>query len=295
MKVWLNGCVVPRESALVSVFDRGYLFGDGVYEVLRYFNGRPLDMEAHVRRLERSLALARMTGFDARSIESIGTALLEANEISEASFYVQVTRGVSGDRSHIPPAGIRPGCFAYVSAAPPLGDMKRPDALRAAVMEDPRWRLCSIKTTSLMGNVMCMMAAAEVDADEAILHRGGHVGEGSHTNVFLVRDGVLATTPLDDDPPILHGVARIMVLEAARKSGVSVEIRPIGVEELPRADEVFITSSRKIVAAIVALDGAPLGDGSPGPVTTSMFEACRMEIARRTGAALERCPAGAAS
>jgi D-alanine transaminase len=172
--------------------------------------------------------------------------------------------------------------------------MHEPEQLRVALMQDPRWALCSIKTISLMGNILCMLQAHEHGADEAILHRGEQVGEGSHTNIFLVRDDAVATTPIDDAPPILHGVTREMVMRAARAMGREVEVRPIPVAELHEASELFVTSSRKIVAGVTALDGRPFGNGSSGPVTRALFNMCCRLIAEQTGAALpEAAVAGA--
>ncbi|MBL9148387.1 MAG: aminotransferase class IV [Phycisphaerae bacterium] len=300
--VWLNGRLVDERSASVSVFDRGFLFGDGVYELIRFFRCAPgarsrrhgVAMDLHVARLHRSLGLARIVGFDANTLPRICDELLDANNLDDASVYLQVTRGAGPSRAHIPQAGLAPTVFACASACEPIERFAEPQTVRAVVREDLRWALCQIKTISLMGNILSLIDADEHGASEAILHRDGIVSEGAYTNVFVVRGEELVTPPVDDDPPILHGVTRADILELApgveSRAGTGrplrAIVRPITVEELRGADEILITSSRRFVSAVTSLDGEPIGDGRAGPVAHAVFHALRNGVARATGITL---------
>jgi D-alanine transaminase len=284
MKVWLNGRILDESQAQVSVLDRGFLFGDGVYEVVRYFArpGAPpwgASEAMHAARLARSLRLSRIEGFDAGGLPHVAKELLAANGLSDASLYLQVTRGAGATRAHVPGGPLVPTVFASVTPCEPIGQVREPSAIRAITLEDLRWRLCSIKTVSLMGNILALLEADGHGAQEAILHRGGLVGEGAYSNVLCVREGTLVTPPIDDDPPILHGVTRVDVLDAARAAGVPVEVRPLPLAELREADEIMISASRRLVSGVTHLDGEPVGRGEVGPVTRRVFTAFRNAIA----------------
>ena len=280
VKVHLNGSLVDESEARVSVLDRGFLFGDGVYELVRFFDGHGVGLEAHGRRLGRSLGLARIEGFDPDRLEPIARGLLEANGLRDAVVYLQVTRGAGRTRAHVPAEPLVPTVVAFASAAEPLGSLAAPLEIAGILAEDLRWRLCAIKTTALLGNVLHLLAAHDAGAGEAILHRDGFVGEGAYSNVAIVADGTLRTPPIDEDPPILHGTARADLLEAARAEGVPAEVRRIRVEELVAAEEIVITSSRRLLSAITALDGRPIGDGRAGPVARRLFAAMRADVER---------------
>lgn len=289
MDVWLNGSIVPREQANVSAMDRGFLFGDGVYEAVVFFNGVGVGLAAHTERLRKSLAMAKIEGFEPGHLGSICKTLLQANSLSDAFVYVQVTRGVEAMRSHVPTPGTQPTVFAMARPAPPLESYAEPKKMRCAVVEDHRWRLCSIKTISLMGNVLAAMRADETDADEAIMHRGGYISEGTHTNVFAVSAGRVITPEVDTEPPILHGVTRQLAIDAAKGAGMRVEVRPLRVSELREADEVFLTSTSLMVAPVVELDGKPVGNvnvGEVGPVSRRLLHAVRAKIASQCGVTL---------
>jgi len=290
-QVWLNGKLVDERSATVSVFDRGFLFGDGIYELVRFFRCGPsvgqrrfgVGMDLHIVRLRRSLALARISGFDAGSLPSICEAILDANDLDDAAVYLQVTRGAGTARSHIPVGSLVPTVFASATACEPIERFTEPASVRAVVREDLRWSLCQIKTLSLMGNILALLDADEHGASEAILHREGMVSEGAYTNVFIVRGDELITPPVDDDPPILHGVTRMEVIESAADAGLQARVRPLSLSELRSADEVVITSSRRLASAVVEIDGDKIGDGAPGRAARSLFAALRQRIARATG------------
>jgi len=288
MLAWLNGELVDEDRAAVSVRDRGFLFGDGVYEVVRYVpradgSAYGIGEGHHAARLGRSLELARIRGFDPTELPAIAARLLAANGLADASLYLQVTRGVGASRSHVPTGPLVPTVFASVSPAEPFARMREPAAIRAIACEDPRWRRCEIKTVSLMGNILALLEADAGGASEAILHRDGLVGEGAYTNVFCVRNGTLVTPPVDVEPPILHGVTRHDAIEAARAAGIPVEIRPLPLAELRAAAEILVSSTRRLVSAVTHLDGRPVGDASVGPVARRLFAAMRDEVERHLG------------
>jgi D-alanine transaminase len=286
MLAWLNGELVPEERAQVSVLDRGFLFGDGVYELVRYFGGHGVALDLHVARLARSLELARIDGFDATRLGAIARELMRANGLSDASVYLQVTRGAGATRSHMPQPGLAPTVVALASATPALDAFTAPDALRAIVRPDLRWHRCEIKTVSLAGNILSLLEAQAAGADECILVRDGLVGEGAYTNVAAVLGGTLVTCPLGDGAaPVLHGTMRCWMLESAREAGMRHEVRRVREDELRAADEVLVQSSRRLVAGVVELDGRRVGDGAPGPACRALFAAMRARIEREVAAA----------
>jgi len=278
VKVFLNGSILDERDAHISVLDRGFLFGDGVYELLRYFDGYGVGVDVHARRLARSLSLARIEGFDAAELGAIARTLLDANNLRDGVVYLQVTRGAGRVRAHVPTERLTPTVFAMATAAEPIAALTAPSEVKVVTAEDMRWKLCEIKTLSLMGNILHLLDADAHGANEAILHRDGFVGEGAYSNVALVMDGRLVTPPIAEDPPILHGTARADLLAAARAAGIPAEIRKIRLAELRSADELMITSSRRLVSAATALDGAPVGDGRAGPVTRALFAQMRADI-----------------
>ena len=278
MRVWLNGAVVPLEQAHVSPFDRGFLFGDGVYELVRFFDGTGMAMEAHLRRLERSLAQTRITGFTRHQAAHAMHAVLDAQGLRDAAVYLQVTRGAPPVRSHVPPAGLAPTTFAYAVPSGPLDSLQEPAPIRVSVQPDLRWHRCDIKSISLMGSVLPMLAAADVDAEEAVLVRDGLLSEGGSSNVLLVRDGAVITPPVDDEPSILHGTVREVALQAAREAGLRVEERRVRQVELAGADEIMVASSRRILASVTHVDGRPFRDARPGPVARRLLEGVRESV-----------------
>ena len=297
MKVHLNGRLIDERDAHISVLDRGFLFGDGVYEVVRFFARHGVGLDAHATRLARSLSLARIDtarhGFDPRALGELCASLLEANALEDAVVYLQVTRGAARSRSHVPTEPLVPTVFAMATPAPPLSSLVAPQEIAAVTAEDTRWTRCEIKTTALLGNILHLLEAADSGAAESILHRDGLVGEGAYSNVAIVSDGVLATPPIDEDPPILHGTARADLLRAARACGVRAEVRVIRLEELARADEVVISSSSRLVSAVVRLDGRAVGSGKAGSVTARLFAAMKAEIESAIATRTEAIPARA--
>ncbi|MFZ4723715.1 MAG: aminotransferase class IV [Phycisphaerales bacterium] len=285
MHVWLNGRVVPLEQAHISPFDRGFLFGDGVYELVRFFDGVGMAMGAHLARLERSLRLVSIEGFSATDAERAMHAALEAEGLRDGAVYLQVTRGAPIVRSHVPPTGLQPTVFAYATPTGPIDALSAPSPIAVSIRPDERWRHCEIKSVSLMGSVLPMLDAAAQGAEEAILVRDGLLSEGGSSNVLVVKAGTLVTPPLDDEPAILHGTVRTLALDAARRAGLRVTERRVLERELHEADELIIASSRRILAGVTRVDGKAFGSGSPGPVAHRLLETIREDMRASIAAA----------
>jgi len=281
MVVYLNGSYLPAERAQLSALDRGFVFGDGVYEVWRVVNGRLFEAERHRERLERGLRELRIgppDGADADGLRAIAERLLRENGLLEghATFYVEVTRG-SAPRAHqFPPPGTRPTVFAYAAALRSIDDARRTGA-RAITQPDVRWLRCDIKTVQLLPNVLAKQAAVDAGAFEAIFVRDGVATEGTHSNLFVVLDGELRTHPANN--LILPGVTRDVVLELARELGIRCREEPVKATELRRAEEVFFTGTTTDVLPIVRVDDFTIGAGRPGPIAAALYEAlvARME------------------
>lgn len=290
MRVYLNGDILDSERAAISPFDRGFLFGDGVYEAVLFFNRVGVGMDLHVERLGRSLGRAGITGFDPSTFHDIARDLLADSGIDNAMIYLQVTRGVQMPRKHLPGPRMTPTVFAYANPVAGLESMREPQSIRCVIVPDDRWAHCAIKSTSLIANVLAGMEGARCDADEVIQHRGGWITEGAMSNVFVVRRNVVLTPPDDAYPSILSGVMRRMLLDAAAGSRFRVEVRPVHIDEVRQADEAFITSSRRLLDAVTSIDGSPVGAGVVGPVTRGLFDLLRARVAEQCAVHLQSCP-----
>ena len=295
MKVHLNGRLIDERDAHISVLDRGFLFGDGVYEVVRFFARHGVGLDAHATRLARSLSLARIDsarhGFDPHALGELCASLLEANALEDAIVYLQVTRGAARSRSHVPTEPLAPTVFAMATPAPPLSTLVAAQEISAITAEDTRWTRCEIKTTALLGNILHLLEAADSGAAESILHRGGVVGEGAYSNVAIATRGVLATPPIDEDPPILHGTARADLLRAARAAGIPSEVRTITLDELTGADEVMITSSSRLVSGVVGVDGGAAAVAKCGRLSARPHAALVADMAAACAARTDAVPA----
>jgi D-alanine transaminase len=272
--IYLNGQFLPKDRAVVSVDDRGFVFGDGIYEVVRVIEGQLFAWDDHATRMARGLRAVRI-GFSERDVaglEAVCLRLVRDNDLTagEATIYLQVTRGAAPRVHSFPPDGTRPTVYAVASAFTPSADM-RDTGVKAITFPDFRWARCDLKTVNLMGAVLARQAAREAGAYEALLIRDGVLTEGAATNAFVVLGGVIRTYPLSNY--ILHGISRLHALEEARALGIPVEEDPVTHAELVGADEVFITGTTTDVAPIVALDGQPVGSGTPGPVTRRVQQA----------------------
>lgn len=270
---YLNGAYLPIEQAQVSVLDRGFLFGDGVYEVVPVFGGRTFRMAEHLRRLENSLRAVRIENpLSHARWESIVGELIERNGAGEQVVYMQVTRGVATRRDHIPVPPVVPTVFAM--SYPVVRDNHKPVA--AVTVEDIRWQWCDVKAIALLANVLMRMDAAEEGAYEALLVRDGLVNEGAASNVFVVKDGVVATPP--HGKCLLPGVTRDLLVELLPGHGIECQERVIGRSELDTADEIWVTGSSREIAPVTSLNKRAVGTGEPGPVwrrAVGIYEAFR--------------------
>ncbi len=260
---WLNGEFLDLGQARISPLDRGFLFGDSVYEVIPVHAGRPFRLPQHLQRLSRSLREVRIPeplGRDAWS--AVVQGLVDRAPWSEVSLYLQVTRGVA-PRDHAFP-DVPPTVFAMAGPLHPPGAEQLARGFSAITLQDIRWRRCDIKTTSLIANVLGRQAARDRGADEALFIRDGYAVEGAATNLFVVHEGVAITPPHGRD--LLPGVTRDLVVELLRGAGLACEERPVPQAFLEQADEIWITSSTKDVVPVTRLDGRPVGSGIPGPL-----------------------------
>jgi D-alanine transaminase len=281
MLVYLNGSYLPSDHAQLSALDRGFVFGDGVYEVWRAVNGRLFEAERHRERLERGLRELRIgppDGADADGLRTIAERLLRENGLLDghATFYVQVTRGAAPRTHQFPPAGTRPTIFAYTAALKSL-EQDRHTGVRAITRPDVRWLQCNIKTIQLLPNVLAKQAAVEAGAFEAIFVRDGYAMEGTHSNLFAVLNGELRTHPANH--LILPGVTRDVVLELARELGIPCREQAVMEAELRWTEELFFTGTTTDVLPVAHVDDFTIGDGRPGPIAAALHEALaqRME------------------
>lgn len=272
MTVYLNGQFLPADQAKISVLDRGFIFGDGVYEVWRIVEGKLFEHGRHDRRLRRGLKALELD-VPAREIDglqAVAERLLRENDLlhGEGTFYLEITRGAAPRTHAYPPAGTKPTVFAMVSR------FEVPHALRstgakAITQTDVRWLRCDIKTVQLLPNVMAKQQAQLAGALEAILVRDGVVTEGTHTSVLGVKDGALLTHPLA--PIILPSVTRELVLEIAHEQGVPVREEAFTVRDLFELDELFVSGTTTDVTPVVDVDGKRIGSGKPGPVSLALY------------------------
>jgi D-alanine transaminase len=260
---WLDGQYLPLADARVSPLDRGFLFADGVYEVVPVHRGRPFRLRQHLERLERSLAEVRIRNPLERErwAEVVQTLAVHAGD-AELLVYMQVTRGTEFGRNHLfPPPEVQPTAFAFVSPYPPPAPATLEKGLAAVLLEDTRWARCDIKSIALLANVLLRQEAQERGAQEAILWRDGKISEGSSSSVFVVREGRATTPP--NCHTLLPGTTRDAVIELA-DGLLPMEIREISRVQLGNADEIWIASAGRGVLPITSLDGRPVGTGAPG-------------------------------
>lgn len=269
MTVYLNGRFLALEDATVSVLDRGFIYGDGVYELVPVYDRRPYRLRHHLSRLQRSLDGIRLANpHSDDEWEAIIRDLIGQMPFSDQGVYFQVTRGVA-KRDHAFPAGVAPTVF-MMSNPLLLPSREQIDGGVAVVTAaDERWLHCDLKTISLLGNVLARQLAVDAGATEAVLFRNGYLTEASASNVLLVRDGVIVAPPKDNQ--ILPGITYDAAFELARQGGLPIEIREVPKVEALAADEMWLSSSTKEVLAVTTLDGHPFGGGRPGPVFRKMY------------------------
>jgi len=269
---YLNSEFVALHEARISPLDRGFLFADSVYEVLPAFDGRMFRLREHLDRLERGLAEVRIaTPFTHEQWLDILHELIRRNGSADMYVYIQVTRGAEYGRNHTFPEGAQPTVFAMAAPLPVLTAEDRAQGWSAITVEDFRWGRCDIKSTMLLANVLMKQRAADAGAQEAIIVSNGEVLEGSSTSVFLVLNGTLVTPP--NSHRLLPGTTRDVALELANAARLPIEIRRISLDELWRAQEVWISSSTRDVVPITRIDDQPIGDARPGPHWLALTEA----------------------
>jgi D-alanine transaminase len=271
--IYLNGQFQPRASATLSIDDRGFIFGDGVYEVTRVVHGALFESGRHLTRLGRGMADLRLQPEESLAdIEAISRRLIAENGLGEGegTVYLQVTRGAAPRTHHFPPAGTR--CTVFMSAQKfVVPHDKRATGVSVVTYPDIRWSRCDIKTVNLIPAVLAKQHAVDCGVFESIFVRDGAITEGSHTNCFGVIDGVLRTYPASNY--ILGGVTRDVTIELAHELGIPFEARPFHVQDLPRLEEFFVTGTTTDVMPVVQLDGQAVGDGRPGKVTMRLYDA----------------------
>ncbi len=286
---YLNGEWTALLEAKVSVLDRGFIFGDGVYEVIAVDTAggirAPFRATAHFERLQRSLDAVRIDNpLRLEQWLDLTAEVIERHPWQRQLVYVQITRGVA-KRDHPFPAGVAPTVFVTASPWPPIPAEQIERGVAAVTHADERWLHCDIKSTSLLGNVLMKQYAIDQGASETVMLRDGFLTEGSSTNVSVVKDGVIATPP--KTVQLLPGITVDGVAQIAAQHGIRVDVRPIAASELKAADEIWLSSSGREVLAVVSLDGAPVGSGAdsgkPGPMYRRMhqwFQQAKLEDAR---------------
>ncbi|CAZ90034.1 D-alanine aminotransferase [Thiomonas arsenitoxydans] len=268
---YLNGVFQPLAQCQVSVLDRGFIFGDGVYEVIPVYGRRVFRADDHLARLSRSLdAVGIKNPSQANDWLALVRELIARNAPDDQCIYIQVTRGVA-KRDHAFPQGVEPTVFMMSFPFPHVPEQKRAQGVACITAPDLRWRNAHIKSISLLGNVLARQLSVESDATETVLIRDGLLTEASASNVWLVRNGRLAAPLRDHDK--LEGIRVGLLQELCGEIGVKLEFRPISEWELRCADEILLTSATKEVLSVATLDGKAVGQGKPGPVATALYSA----------------------
>jgi D-alanine transaminase len=274
--VWLNGEFLDFARALISVDDRGFLFGDGVYEVVRVYDGHPFALDAHMARLRQSLnAIELEVSLTNEELAAIACELIDRSRLKEAELYLQITRGVAR-RLHLFPVGVPPTMVMTIRPVRVVPNEFREKGIVARTFPDERWERCDVKSINLLPNVLAKERAHRAGADEAILVRDGLITEGTSSNLFLFRDDELATPRIDHR--ILTGVTRGLVLRIARQKGYRIVERDIRVEELQAATEVFVSSTVMELLPVIEIDDVRIGSGQPGPVFRDLYATYREAV-----------------
>lgn len=270
MIVYFNGQYLSKEDVRISPDDRGFLFADGTYEVIRLYDGNPFRAEDHYERLRRSLRSLRIEGVEPNDFADVIARLVDENDIQDGSVYIQVTRGAAPRKHTFPPDGTSPTVYAALSPAGAYEDRWK-QGVAVILVPETRWARCDIKSIGLPANVLASQRALEAEAEEAIFVRDGVCTEGSHTNFAAVYDGTFVTAPRGNY--ILPGVTRTVVLELCDELGIPYREEPIFEHELDQAEELMILGTSTEVMPVVQVDGRTVGTGKPGPVTQRLQEA----------------------
>ncbi len=257
---YLNGQYLPLADAKVSVLDRGFLFGDGIYEVIPSYYGKLFHLQEHLQRLENSLNGIRLANpYSREQWQALFAPLLDASK--NQYIYLQITRGVAPKRDHGFPEGIQPTVFVMCSDIAPFAGQH--SGIKAVTIDDSRWQFCNLKTIALLANILHRQDALEQGSGEAILIKDGYVSEGAASNVFVVIDDILATPPKGN--AILPGITRDVIIDIAKQNAITCREAPISLAQLQAASEIWVTSSTREIVPVIELDGTPVADGKPGP------------------------------
>lgn len=275
--VYLNGSFVPYDHATVSVEDRGMLFADGIYEVVRAYDGRFFLLDDHLERMRISATEIRLKLPPVSELRHAMEGVLERSPHRNASVYIGVTRGFAGPRSHTLPVDVPPTVFAAARPTPVPDAASFQNGAPAITVPDRRWHMCHVKSIGLLLNTLAKQAAIEAGAQEALFVRDGVLTEGSATNAFAVIGGEVFTHP--EGPHILSGITRQVVLEICRRDGIPVREQRVPLPQLYTADEVFVTGTNSEVLPVVTIDGKTIGTGRPGPIATRLLDGLRRYVA----------------
>lgn len=279
--IYLNGKFLPIEDAVIPVLDRGFIFGDGVYEVIPVYSRHPFRLAGHLQRLQKSLESIRLDNPHSEDewrklIESV----IDLNKAEDQSLYLQVTRGVA-ERDHAFPEKTVPTVLITSNPLSPPRDEQTQNGVGAITATDNRWLRCDVKSTALLPNVLLRQLSVDAGCVETLLVRDGLLTEGSASNAFVVKAGVMLTPPKSN--LMLTGITYDVVLEIAQANGIAHEVRNIKQAELDDADEIWITSSSKEILPVTTLNGRPVGNGKPGPLFQHMhdlFQAYKVQVMR---------------
>ncbi len=275
--VYLNGAFTPLSEAKVSVLDRGFIFGDGIYEVVPVYGRKPFRMAHHLARLGRSLDSIRIANpHSTAQWQQLVQQLIETSTDADQCVYLQVTRGVA-KRDHAFPAGVQPTVFGMTTPFVRPGAALRDGGVDAVSMRDERWLRCEIKSVSLLGNVLARQYAVDHDAHEVVMFRDGFLSEGSSSNVWVVKDGSLLAPQRSN--LILEGIRYGFIEELCAQFGIELDERPVSKAEVEAADELMLSSATKEILPVVRLDGKPVGSGRPGPVYEKLRRAYDAAVA----------------
>lgn len=282
---YLNGAFLPLEEAHVSVMDRGFLFGDGVYEVIPVYGGQLFRLTHHLRRLQNSLDAVRISNpLPDEEWKNVLTELITRNTGSDQAIYLQVTRGMAAKRDHAFPADTAPTLFAMSTPSPPPVDIESVTGIRAVTLEDIRWKHCNIKAITLLPNVLLRQEAIDAGTAEAILIKDGFAIEGAASNIFIVSNDMLITPA--NGPALLPGITRDLILELAATHSIPCREADIPVEGLLNADEIWLSSSTREISPVTRIDDITVGAGVPGPLWKRMITLYQdYKAAVRTGKA----------
>jgi len=279
--VIINGEFINRKDAKIDIEDRGYQFGDGVYEVIRVYNGKMFTATEHLERLISSGMKIRMNiPYTVNEMKAMLLKLIEKNNVNYGTIYMQITRGISPRNHAFPGMDVQPTLTAYSN------EVKRPEenmksGVKTILHDDIRWLLCDIKSLNLIGNLLAKQHAVESGCYEVIQHRNGIVTEGSATNVAMVKDGKVITHPADN--LILNGITRQVILKICLENDIPFEERAFTIEELAQADEVFVSGTTTEITPVIELEGNTVGNGSPGTITKKLQVLFEQEIEKECG------------